>query len=96
MSVTSRVSEKVRQASGRRMGPDGIIRSVEDEDELDRLAAGTFNNPASQKFLTYLKSITINNILGPGASDIELRSMEGQRFLVAVIERRVQNGRSQS
>lgn len=96
MSVTSRVSEKVRQASGRKMGPDGIIRQTKDEDELDRLAAGTFNNPVSQKFLTYLKSITINNLLGPGASDNELRHMEGQRYLVAILERRVQNGRSQS
>ena len=96
MSVTNRVAEKVRQAAGRRMGPDGIVRKAEDEEELDRLAAFTFKEAAAQKFLSYLKSITINNTLGPGASNEELRHLEGQRNLVGIIERRIDNGRRQS
>ena len=95
MSVTNRVTEKVRLAAGRKMGPDGIIRRVADEDEIDRWAAATFREDVGKKFLAYLKSITIGNLLGPGASDNELRHMEGQRYLVALIERRVENGRRQ-
>lgn len=93
MSVTNRVTEKIRLAQGKRMGPDGILRSVESEDELDRLAAATFKEPLAQKFFSYLKSITINNTLGPGASNEELRHLEGQRNLVGIIERRIENGR---
>lgn len=96
MSVTNRVAEKVRNAAGRKMGPDGIIRPVDKEEEIDKWAAATFITPVSSRFLAYLKSITINNLLGPGASDNELRHMEGQRYLVALIERRIENGRSKN
>ena len=96
MSVTNRVAEKIRLAQGRRMGPDGILRLVADEEELDKLSAATFKEAQAQKFLSYLKSITINNTLGPGASNEELRHLEGQRYLVAIIERRIENGRNQT
>ena len=96
MSVTNRVAEKIRLAQGKRMGPDGILRPVENEDELDRLAAATFKEAQAQKFLNYLKSITLNNTLGPGASNEELRHLEGQRNLVAIIERRIEHGRRKS
>lgn len=93
MSVTKRVQEKVRAAAGRRMGPDGIIRQAEQEDELDRWAAATFRDEVAKRFLNYLKSITMNNVLGPGSDDRELRHIEGMRNLYAIIERRIENGR---
>ena len=96
MTVTTRVKDKMLAAAGKRIGPDGIRRPVVDEDELDRIAAQVFSDPRGQKFLAYLKSVTINNLLGPGVGDNELRHMEGQRYLVAIIERRIHNGRQQS
>jgi len=36
-----------------------------------------------------LRSITIESVQGPNASDAELRHLEGQRYLVGVVERRI-------
>lgn len=41
-----------------------------------------FSTTAGQQVLQYLKNITLNRILGPAASDSELRFLEGQRALV--------------
>lgn len=93
MNVTKRVREKIRDAAGRRMGPDGIVRSVEQDDEINRWAAATFREEVGKKFLDYLRSITLFNILGPNSDDRELRQLEGMRNLYAIIERRIENGR---
>jgi glutathione synthase/RimK-type ligase-like ATP-grasp enzyme len=75
-------------------GEDGVTRSAEREFELNDLAAATFKTKAGQKFLNYLKNVTINAVTGPHTTDTELRHLEGQRFIVAVIQRRIENGRS--
>jgi hypothetical protein len=41
--------------------------------------------------LKYLRSITIEAVTGPAASDAELRHLEGQRYLVGLIERRIKH-----
>lgn len=93
VSVTKRVKERIDQARGVVMGADGIQKPLEEEEELNRLAAQVFREPPAQKFLSYLRSITINNLQGSGVSDNELRHMEGQRYIVALIERRIEHGR---
>ena len=44
-----------------------------------------------QEFLKYLRSITIELVNGPAVSDGELRHVEGQRFLVGLIETRIKH-----
>lgn len=93
VSVTKRVQERIDHARGLVLGADGIQRKIEDEEEWNRLAAQVFREPPAQKLLAYLRSITINNLQGSGVSDNELRHMEGQRYIVALIERRIEHGR---
>jgi len=92
--MMQRVRDRVLAAANMRIGPDGIRRTVQEDDELNELFAQTFREEGPQKVLAYLRSITIHNLMGPGASNDELRHMEGQRYLVAIIERRVENGRN--
>lgn len=93
MSVTHRVKTLKERAAGRVEGADGIFRSHADEEEINRWFATTFREPAALKVLAYLKSITVNNLQGPGVTTEELRHLEGQRYLAALIERRIELGR---
>lgn len=54
-----------------------------------------FATTAGQQVLQHLKNITLNRILGPAASDAELRFLEGQRALVHQIEALIKQGREQ-
>lgn len=73
-------------------GIDGFARNPEAEDYIDKLAAAVLGTNAGRELLEYMKSITISRIMGPNATDAELRHMEGQRYLVAVLESRVRVG----
>lgn len=88
-------SERLKRLSEGKdvIGADGIARPVEVERELNLAFARVFGGEG-QKIVDYLRSITVLNIQGPRVSDDELRHLEGQRFLVAIIERRIENGRS--
>jgi len=74
-------------------GIDGIARTPSAEQELNLLAASTFNTPGAQRLLDYLKSITINMVQGPGVTSDELRHIEGQRYIVGILEQRIKHGR---
>lgn len=74
------------------LGPDGIVRRPQDEEELNDLAAATFKSKGAQAFLRYLRSITIEAVGGPQITDAELRHREGMRYLVGIIEQRVTKG----
>lgn len=78
-----------------KMGLDGMIRSEQAEYELNALIASALNNPAGESMMDYLKSITLNNVTGPGIDDMALRHLEGQRFLVGILARRMEKGKEQ-
>ncbi len=67
--------------------------SLEAERGLIGAAARCFNGADGEKVLAYLRAITLDRALGPGASDTVLRHLEGQRQLVAHIILLVQRGR---
>jgi hypothetical protein len=73
-------------------GPDGIVRSPEVESELNRDIAAAFATPPGRKLMDYLRSITLNRVLGPEATDAHLRHHEGMRTLVAILEVRTRLG----
>ncbi len=56
-----------------------------DEDDLDIAAvfARCFRGGDGERALAYLRGLTMDRALGPGASDAVLRHVEGQRQLVA-------------
>ena len=71
------------------LGVDNFPRTKEDDDTISRNLNSVFKTPNGKAVLKYLRSITIESVQGPNASDAELRHLEGQRYLVGVIERRI-------
>jgi len=71
---------------------DNFPRPKADDDLISRHVNSVFNTPNGAAVLKYLRSITIESVQGPNASDAELRHLEGQRYLVGLIERRINHG----
>lgn len=74
------------------LGVDNFPRPKEDDDLISRDINSLFKTPNGIAVLKYLRSITIESVQGPNASDAELRHLEGQRYLVGLIERRINHG----
>ena len=73
-------------------GPDGYARSQDEEARLNIMAVEVLGDAAGRDFMTYLESITIRRASGPNIDDAALRHLEGMRFLVHVLSKRVQLG----
>tara|TARA_R110002167_G_scaffold43800_2_gene132159 strand:+ start:350 stop:607 length:258 start_codon:yes stop_codon:yes gene_type:complete len=66
-------------------GPDGIGRSEKLNDRIADAFDVTFRSEAGRLVLDYLESVTIKRTAGPEVTDQHLRHLEGQRFLVGMI-----------
>jgi hypothetical protein len=73
------------------IGVDGFPRRKEEDEKISQDVAALFRTEAGQEVLRYLRSVTLDAVAGGGISDGELRHLEGQRFLVAMIERRIKH-----
>lgn len=73
------------------LGVDGYPRSKVEDEKISLDLASTFNSPSGLATMQYLKSVTIEAITGANISAEELRHLEGQRYLVALIAKRVQH-----
>jgi len=71
------------------LGVDGYPRSKEKDEQISKVIESVFKTPNGMEMLKYLKSITIEAISGANISDAELRHLEGQRYLVALIVKRI-------
>ena len=71
------------------MGPDGVIRSLAEHSRINELLALAFRGDSGKQAMDYLRSISIERVCGPHASDAELRHLEGMRFVVGVISQRI-------
>ena len=78
------------------IGLDGIKRPPEAEENLNTLFYKMFTTSGGSEILKYLKSLTLEAVAGPEISDTQLRHLEGQRYLVGLIQRRVNKGISQN
>lgn len=74
-------------------GPDGKVRSVQAERELNTSFVKTFATPDGERVLNYLTSITINEVAGPDVQTNPLLHKEGQRFIVGLVKRRLSLGK---
>lgn len=74
------------------IGLDGIPRTKAEEDKISLNIASVFSEPTGVEILKYLRSITIEMVGGPDISDSALRHLEGQRYIVGLIERHTQRG----
>ena len=68
---------------------DGYTRSPETEKLLNRLVASVFKGDDGKQVLAYLKSITTEAVAGPHMTTNELFHLEGRRFLVAILQNRI-------
>lgn len=65
-----------------------------DPAELASIAARCFRGSDGRRLLAYLRTITLERTLGPGADDAHLRHLEGQRQLVRHIQTLIERGRN--
>jgi hypothetical protein len=72
---------------------DGFERSKEEDNLISQHIDACFKTPAGEQVLRYLRSITIEMVHGGAVSDAELRHAEGQRYIVGLIERRIQHSK---
>ena len=73
------------------LGLDGFKRSKLDDERLSKTVAATFKTDSGKAVLAYLRTNTIEAVHGGGVETNELIHMEGQRYLVGLIERRIQH-----
>lgn len=72
---------------------DGFSRGKSDEEKLNSLFRDVFESESGKKCLEYLKSVTVNAVLSPmQVEPYVLTHMEGQRYLVHLIDKRVEQG----
>jgi hypothetical protein len=75
------------------IGIDGFQRSKAEDDRISQNIAEVFSSPTGAEVLRYLRSVTIEMVSGPAVTTNELMHMEGQRYLVGLLERRIAHGR---
>ena len=61
--------------------------------DLEKNYARTVMTAAGACGMAHVRKITIERVLGPNATDSELRSLESQRALVHQMENMIQRGR---
>ena len=71
------------------IGLDGYQRKTEDDVIVSKNVAQIFESPTGKEVLRYLRSITIEMVNGPNVTTEELRHLEGQRYIVGLIEQRI-------
>ena len=76
-------------AEPRNIGIDGISRNRELDQQISQNVAQIFSSPTGQEVLRYFRSITIEMVSGPNISTEELRHIEGQRYIIGLIEQRI-------
>jgi hypothetical protein len=72
---------------------DGIQRSDEAEDRINEALALCFSGANGEFALKYLRSISIERVMGPNFDPNSLAHIEGQRFLVGIIEQRIKRAK---
>lgn len=72
--------------------PDGRNhRPARVERDINESLAIAFGEAAGERALKYLRSITIEYVNGPGLDPNALIHLEGARWLVAIIEKRIKD-----
>ena len=72
--------------------PPDRARDMDAERRLQRDAARILASPEGERLFAQLDQMTRRRVLGPEASDAQLRQLEGQRQLVAWLEAQALRG----
>lgn len=77
------------------MGPDGVVRTIEDEFRLNEVFKLVFRDELGEQALAYLRSISLFSVHGPAGIDPNaVLHKEGMRYLLAIIDKRVADGKA--
>jgi len=71
------------------IGVDGYQRTKEVDEQISQNFAHLFSSDTGKEVLRYLRTITIEIVHGANVSTEELRHIEGQRYVVGLIETRI-------
>ena len=70
-------------------------RGISEEDKkLNKLFSSAFTTPSGKAVLNYLKQISLFSVAGAGVDPNHLLHLEGQRYIVAEIELRIEIGKA--
>lgn len=78
------------------VGPEGVQMPEALSEEISLEVCSLFASPLGQKVMTYLRSFTTNFAHQPGTTIEALAHREGARWLLGVIQARVEHGRQLS
>ena len=73
------------------LGIDGVQRNEQTEKQISQNVAEVFKTPTGAEVIKYLRSITIELVHGPNVSTEQLRHIEGQRYIIGLLEQRIQH-----
>ncbi len=73
----------------RYIGIDGVERAKEEDQKISLNVHSLFSTPSGKEVLKYLRQITVESVNGPMVTNEALRHHEGQRYIVGLIERRI-------
>ena len=76
------------------LGIDGYQRPKATDEKISKDILALFNTPNGGAVLGYLRSITTDIISGGNISDGELRHLEGQRYIIALIVKRMNHAQT--
>ena len=74
-----------------KIGLDGYARGAKAEEQLSLTVASLFKSESGKQVLKYLRSITVEMVNGPNVDTNALLHQEGQRYIVGLIERRIEH-----
>ena len=74
------------------VSPANIQRPPKAQHELNEAFAIVFKGAAAERVLTYLRSITTNQVMAPGTKPHVINYHEGARWLMGVIDKRINDG----
>lgn len=73
------------------LGIDGFHRDKNEDARISLDVNSLFQTDTGKSVLKYLRSITIESVNGAGVTNDELRHLEGQRYIVGLIESRMKH-----
>ena len=79
-------------SNNKNIGVDGLQRKKEDDEIISKNILARFSTPSGKQTLGNLRSLTLDSVAGPNISDGELRHLEGQRYIIGLITRRMNHG----
>lgn len=74
------------------VSPDGRARDPKTEHRINEAFSIVFKGAAGEVVREYLKSISTNRVIGPGAEPTAYCYHEGARWLMGVIDTRIKDG----